>query len=177
MVFHQLLCHLAGDFFLQSDWVAGNKYTKKWVAALHAVIYTLPFLLLTRNPWALAIICVTHGIIDHYKVANYVAWAKNWLAPRSVVISRMGFRCSDCDVSFSYEGTKENGHVCPLCGGVNVEQVNNEIIRLARVKPWVECKLTGYDPDRPIWLTVWLSIITDNSMHIAINYVALRYFP
>jgi len=122
----QVFCHVIGDFFLQSDWVAANKYTKKWVALFHAVLYTLPFLFLTLSWKPLAVICLTHAVIDHYKVANYVAWAKNWI----------GFK---------------------------------------RPKPWAECKATGYDPDRPIWLTVWLGIITDNTLHLAINYLALRY--
>lgn len=122
----QVLCHVVGDFFLQSDWQANNKYTHKWVALFHAALYTLPFLFLTLSWKALAVICLTHAIIDHYKLANYVAWAKNWI----------GFK---------------------------------------RPKSWAECKATGYDPDRPIWLTVWLSIITDNTTHLVINYLALRY--
>ena len=75
----QVLCHVIGDYFTQSDWQANNKYTKKWVALLHAVLYTLPFLVLTQSPAALAVICLSHAIIDHYKLANYVAWAKNWI--------------------------------------------------------------------------------------------------
>lgn len=105
--------------------MANNKYTKLWVAFLHGVVYTLPFLFFTRNFSALAIIALSHTIIDHYKLANYIAWVKNWIS-------------------------------------------------FVRPKPWVECKLTGYDPDRPIWLTVWLSIITDNTIHIFINALALR---
>ena len=128
----QVFCHVIGDFFLQSDWQASNKYTNEGVALFHAALYTLPFLILAQAlllPWswkALAVICLTHAIIDHYKVANYVAWAKNWI----------GFK---------------------------------------RPKPWAECRATGYDPERPLWLTVWLGIITDNSMHLVINYLALRY--
>jgi hypothetical protein len=40
---------------------------------------------------------------------------------------------------------------------------------------WPECKATGYTPDTPIWLAVWLLIISDNLMHITINGLALRW--
>lgn len=33
---------------------------------------------------------------------------------------------------------------------------------------------TGYGEDTPDWLAVWLLIITDNTMHLAINGWALR---
>lgn len=41
--------------------------------------------------------------------------------------------------------------------------------------PWKECAATGYAPDRPPWLSVWLLIITDNVMHVILNGVALRW--
>lgn len=44
-----------------------------------------------------------------------------------------------------------------------------------RPKPFAECSATGYDPDRPAWLAVWLMIAADNTLHLAINYVTLKY--
>lgn len=42
-------------------------------------------------------------------------------------------------------------------------------------RPWRECVATGYPPDRPAWLTVWLLIISDNTLHILCNGLAIRY--
>lgn len=42
-------------------------------------------------------------------------------------------------------------------------------------RPWSECSGTGYPSDRPPWLSVWLLIIADNIMHVAINGAALRW--
>lgn len=78
-----LLAHLAGDYVLQSEWMAQEK-TKRWSPAIaHALTYGLPFLLITRSPAALAVIVVTHAVIDHYRLARHVVWAKNFLAPRA----------------------------------------------------------------------------------------------
>lgn len=41
--------------------------------------------------------------------------------------------------------------------------------------PWHQCNVTGYSNARPIWLTVWLLIAADNTLHLTINYIALRY--
>lgn len=77
----QLIAHAVGDYLLQSDWMAGEK-TKRSVAALaHAVAYGLPFLLLTRSPLALLVIVGTHFVIDRWRLARFVVWAKNLLAP------------------------------------------------------------------------------------------------
>lgn len=43
------------------------------------------------------------------------------------------------------------------------------------IPPWRECTATGYPPDRPAWLAVWLLIIADNILHVLINGLALRY--
>ena len=34
---------------------------------------------------------------------------------------------------------------------------------------------TGHAQDMPVWMSVWLVIITDNTMHLLINYFAIKY--
>jgi hypothetical protein len=120
----QLLAHAVGDYVLQSDWMANEK-TKRCVAALaHVLAYALPFLFLRPSPAALAVIVGTHFVIDRWRLARFVCWAKNWLGPN---------------------------------------------------RPWAECSATGYPSERPPWLSVWLLIIADNIMHVAINGAALRW--
>lgn len=121
-----LLAHGAGDYVIQTDWMATEK-TKRWLpAVLHATTYTAAHIPVTRSWKALAVIGVTHAVIDRYRLARHVVWAKNQLAPHS------------------------------------------------HRKPWEECKATGYDPDRPAWLAVWLMIIADNIIHLTINTEAIK---
>jgi hypothetical protein len=40
---------------------------------------------------------------------------------------------------------------------------------------WSECSGTGYDKGVPSWLAVWLMIAADNTLHIAINYLAVKW--
>ena len=47
--------------------------------------------------------------------------------------------------------------------------------RLNRIKNWNFNTDDGYDSERPIWLTVWLIILQDNTLHLLLNYLALRY--
>lgn len=124
-LFLGLLAHMVGDYLIQNDWMATEK-TKRWLPAVaHAVSYGLPFLVITRNPVALAVIVGTHAVIDRYRLARHVVWAKNLTAPAS------------------------HRH------------------------PWSECSATGYHQDRPVWLSTWLMIIADNTIHVAINSAAI----
>ncbi|QXG07468.1 hypothetical protein RitSun_99 [Mycobacterium phage RitSun] len=76
------LAHMVGDYLIQSHWMANAK-TKQWLPAiLHGITYGLPFLLITQSPAALAVIVVSHILIDHYRLARYVVWFRNQLAPR-----------------------------------------------------------------------------------------------
>lgn len=125
----QLILHLIGDYLTQSDWMAQNK-TKESIPALsHALVYSSPFLLLTKGApkpaVAFFVILITHFLIDRFRLARYVVFAKNFI-----------------------------GWPWPN---------------------WEDCKATGYPSDRPIWLAIWLLIIADNTMHLAINYIALRW--
>lgn len=114
----QIVAHLVGDYILQSHWMAQNKGKRSMAAAAHAVAYTLPFLLITTSVAALAAICVSHFIIDRWRLARFVVWLKNG--------------------------------------------------------PWHPITGTGYQDDVPPWLSVWLLIIADNTVHLVCNAVALR---
>lgn len=40
---------------------------------------------------------------------------------------------------------------------------------------WADCNATGYHKDAPAWLAIWLMIIADNTLHLTINYAAIRW--
>lgn len=112
----QLLAHLVGDYILQPNQIAQLKLTKWWAAAIHGVLYTLPFLLVTQSWLALSVICVTHVVIDRFRLAKYIGRMKNW----------------------SFKGD-------------------------------------GYPEQTPDYMRVWLMIIVDNTIHLVINYISIKY--
>lgn len=137
----QVLCHLIGDYILQSDWMANEK-TKKNIAALaHGFFYALPFLFLTgSHDWSFFAIWFAHYIVDHLRLARYVVYAKNFLSPAKTL------------------------------------QIDTHPAKYAKWwHPWSECSVTGYHQDRPVWLTTWLYIIADNTIHILCNAAAMRW--
>ena len=78
----QILAHLVGDYLIQSDWAATEKTKRSLAAAVHAITYGLPFLFFRPSIAAFAFIAVTHFVIDRWRLARYVVFAKNFLAPR-----------------------------------------------------------------------------------------------
>lgn len=80
----QLLIHLLGDYVTQTDWMARTKTSKFFAAFIHATIYSIPFLLLTQEVLPLFVIWITHLFIDHYRLARYVVFAKNWVTDRNL---------------------------------------------------------------------------------------------
>jgi len=75
----QLLCHAIGDYVIQSDWMANEKTKRSMAALAHAVTYALPFLFLRPSVLALVVIVGTHFVIDRWRLARFVCWAKNVL--------------------------------------------------------------------------------------------------
>lgn len=146
----QLLAHAVGDYILQSDWMATEK-TKRSIAALaHVATYGLPFLFFRPSWRAYAVIVGTHFVIDRWRLARFVVWAKNFIAPRRALYGQTD------------KGPKGKDRIVSWAG-------------MARNLPWSECKATGYPPTAPAWLAVWLLIIADNIMHVVINGMALKY--
>jgi hypothetical protein len=90
----QLLAHAVGDYILQSDWMVMNKYQRSVATLVHAFTYAIPFLFLTQNPLTLAVIISTHFVIDRWRLARVVIWARNRPWPDSQPwskCSRTGF--------------------------------------------------------------------------------------
>jgi hypothetical protein len=77
----QLVAHLVGDFMLQNDWMARNKYHSSLACGVHVVVYTLPFLFITQNPWTLLVIAGTHFAIDRWRINRPLIWVRNVLFP------------------------------------------------------------------------------------------------
>jgi hypothetical protein len=126
----QIVAHLVGDYILQSDWMATEKTKRSLAAGVHALTYALPFLFFRPSLAAFAFIVVTHFIIDRWRLARYVVYAKNFFGPWDWRPSRV---------------------------------------------PWVEYEATGYHISRPPWLTTWLLIIADNTLHLICNGIALKW--
>lgn len=140
----QLILHLIGDYVTQSDWMANGKTSKYGPALAHATVYSLPFVLLTHSWLALFVIWSTHFVIDRFRLAKYVVWAKNLIQPS---VAMRGFD------PYSESARKERARFS-----------------------WGNCKATGYPSETPVWLAVSLMIIADNTMHLAINFLSIKYF-
>ena len=141
----QLIAHLIGDYVLQSDWMANNKTSKSIAAFFHALTYGIPFLFLTFSPLALLIIVITHFVIDRWRLAKYICYVKNFLSLPSA------WR--------EYSSNNKKDYV---------EGLHYKL-------SWENCKATGYPSETPQFLAVWLMIIADNTMHLLINFLALKY--
>lgn len=180
----QLIAHLFGDYIFQSDWMAQNKAKRSWPAFVHALLYSLCFLPLCwmqgaviglwadanglhteyayRFHWtALLVIFGTHFLIDRFRLARYVVWAKNWIGLKreneEEFLTRL---CKERDA-----GTGPSLSIA----------AQYETPRFVRINPPLSECPTAYPPSTPIWLTTWLLIVADNSIHLAINWLALKY--
>lgn len=142
----QLILHLIGDYILQSDWMANNKTSQNIACVAHALVYTLPFILVTQSKLALLVIMWSHFLIDRFRLAKYVCYYKNFLAPECEV-----WQCDARYLSFEDEDLLKEKY------------------------RWENCKATGYPSETPQFLAVWLMIITDNTLHLTINYFAINY--
>jgi hypothetical protein len=121
----QLLAHVIGDYLLQSDWMARYKTTRSFPAVVHALAYSVPFLVLRPALLSWLLIASSHFVIDRWRLARYLCWAGGLLAPPP--------------------------H-----------------------RSWRECEMTGFPADREPWMSAWLLIIADNTLHVVINALSLR---
>lgn len=143
----QLILHLIGDYLTQSNWMAQQKTKSHVAAACHAIVYSLPFLLIASVP-AFLVILVTHFFIDRYRLVRYVVYAKNFLSPPMT-----------CEV-----------RIAPSGHGTAKAHAWTKWWH-----DWEDCSSTGYHNNMPAWLSVWLMIAADNTLHLLINYLSIEF--
>lgn len=130
----QLILHLLGDYVLQSHTMAIRKVQSSFWCLLHTILYTLPFLILTKSVTSLLIIGITHFLIDRFRLAKYLVWLKNLIS-------------SPKEIKISLIDALENG-----------------------------ISSSGFPRGTPDYIALWLLIIVDNFLHMAINFISLKYF-
>lgn len=140
------LAHLFGDYVVQSHYMASEKRRSPAAAAAHAATYAGCFLPVTRSVRALAVIGGTHYLIDRYGLARYVVWAKNQVAPE-----RHRYPWSHGTVTGYHDGRAD--------GAFSEHTLGDDACGA---------------PAPPPWLATWLTIIADNTLHLALNRWALR---
>lgn len=144
----QLLCHIAGDFLFQSDYMAMNKSKRTLPCLVHVLTYTAVFLFLTTSWKALLVIGGVHFLLDRFpNIIRRMIWLKNHQGP--------GFKYVPFSTA-SVTGYYDN--------------VLNEVTG----QPYGNANVNGFSP-RLNYVTVWLYIITDNFLHLLTNYLALTY--
>lgn len=142
--------------------------TKRSIAALcHVLMYMLPFLFLQPSWPALFVIVSSHFVIDRWRLARCVVWAKNWLAP--FWLTRVQYLHPDGSTTEGFVSGKS-----PIRDAKRMGQGASFSVHAINPR-WSACKATGYSPDTPPFLAVWLLIIVDNIMHVVINGLALKY--
>ena len=142
-------CHLVPDFWLQSDWMALNKSKKTLNCLVHCLIYTACFLLLTTSWKALLFIGITHFILDRWPIIiKRMIWWKNHFPTMEYP------QFSYCDTTGYYDDSP-----------YNTKKPSTTITKWGR-----------FGAPRHFFITMWLYIISDNTLHLIFNYIALTLF-
>ena len=63
-ILNLILCHLIGDYVLQSDFIANTKGKNIYHLFVHCALYCVPFIILYGYDMKIIYLFVTHFIID-----------------------------------------------------------------------------------------------------------------
>lgn len=171
----QLILHLLGDYVTQSDWMAQNKTKCSKAAAAHAIVYSLPFLLLQPSLAAFSVILITHFFIDRFRLARYVVWLKNKMGPREILHYEHHWKSEAKPRIYKERYDSVDWHSSrPIHKEMTVAPPFAKAVYSKRLS-WENCSATGYPSETPPWMAVWLMIAADNTIHLAVNYAALRW--
>jgi Protein of unknown function (DUF3307) len=115
-------------------------------------------------PWL--VIFGSHFLIDRFRLARYVVWVKNFIGPRRMWLERRDYKNGKDGAPFLLADLNED---------FNYTTVSHSVIDRHWINPPLHHCPAGYPSTTPIWLSTWLLIIADNTLHLAINYAALRW--
>lgn len=146
----QLFLHFLGDYFAQTHWMAVNKVKSWWAAFVHALVYSIPFLYL-GGFWAWTVIFGTHLLIDRFSLAKYLIYAKN-----AITDDRFYPKIGSRVMNSGSAGW-----------GLYVDWLKHDFE--------LNEKNFGFSPQTPMAISFFCYVVTDNTLHILINYLALKF--
>ena len=84
LILNLIFCHLIGDYVLQIDFIAKTKGDNLYHLLVHCFLYIVPFFYVFGMTWQLAVILITHIIIDGRK--------------HSVLLTSIDYISKRCDI-------------------------------------------------------------------------------
>lgn len=66
-IFLIVICHLIGDYVLQSDFIATTKGSNWYHLFVHCTLYVVPFYIFFGFDWRIGILFVVHIVVDPLK--------------------------------------------------------------------------------------------------------------
>lgn len=176
----QILLHLLGDYILQNNEMAQRKTSSYLWAFIHAITYSLPFLLLTKGfNLAWFVIFITHFLIDRFRLARYWIMFYNlkWIRKKDRI------KLTIKEPSYKVNDRFSTGNQQLLTTKIINKEDVYEIQCIKHEKGLksyfnlftVYNTPTGFSSKTPDWLSTWLLIIIDNTFHLVINYLSLTY--
>ena len=77
IIYKLIICHLIGDYVLQSDFIAKTKGENWYHLLVHCLLYSVPFYIVFGYSWKLAFVMTMHIVIDplkaRYNKISYMA--------------------------------------------------------------------------------------------------------
>lgn len=75
-----IMCHMIGDYVLQTDFIAKTKGSNWYHLFVHAVLYCVPFTIIFGLTWELLAIFIVHMIVDPLKArTNKITYTQDQL--------------------------------------------------------------------------------------------------
>lgn len=167
----QIVCHIFGDYFLQSDWMATKKAKQSSACLVHAIFYTVPFLIITQNWLPLLLIGGTHFIIDRFSLAKYLVYAHNFLAPCFTFCLNPR---SKNYLKFTAWRPYPEFKYCEPFGFVNIGGINTKAVA-GGYQPEIKKMKIKQQYERPHYIQFIVYLIYDNTLHVLINGAVLTY--
>ena len=72
-----VMCHAVGDYVLQNDFLAKTKGDNFYHLLIHCILYCVPFAVVYGIDYKIAILFVTHVLIDCWKCRKEIGYVED----------------------------------------------------------------------------------------------------
>ena len=90
-IIYIVLCHLFGDYVLQSDFIAKTKCSNWYHLFVHCALYCVPFIVVFGLDWKVLSLFITHMIVDLLKARwNKISYTQDQVLHYAVALVLYG---------------------------------------------------------------------------------------